>query len=228
MEFNMSRLTNDVADKLARYGLFGLFLYFLVSAFVSLPVFWNLAVPLFLVGLMGIGYFSTQHKMNFWMGDGERKLEGIWNAYVVCPSPSSSMLNTLFKQKITPQDIEGLYFQTWDLKNDYFEHQLQKNLQKLHIADQVDLEFVGYGDENDAKNIRGIFPNAKISFSAEKLSEHVNLIKLKNGDLFIWYEPVHQANGGDDRVYRPADGAFLIKSTNQVGAFAYYNSAKIH
>lgn len=224
----MLPFTNDVADKLARYGLLGLFLYFLVSAFVSLPVYWNLIVPLFFVGLMGVGYFSTQSKMNFWMSEGEKKLEGIWDAYVVCPSPSSSMLNTLFKQKITPQDIEELYFQTWDLKNDYFEHQLQKNLQELHIAGQVRLEFVGYGNDDDAKNIKQIFPSAEIYFSEKKLSEHVNLIKLKNGDLFIWYEPVHRANGNDDKVYRPADGAFLIKSTNQAGAFDYYNSAKTH
>ena len=105
------------------------------------------------------------------------------------PTPGKSMLEYIEKQGYGPIDIKEIYMMSYSLN-----HQYLVKSKFAEIMKDVDFKlnlFSGIGGQEDITTIKQFYLNANVNIVEHKLIEHYNIIHLKNGKTFVWYEPDH-------------------------------------
>lgn len=217
------------------YGF--LLLVVLFQAFRLIPENYQMLSLMIGLGMSGIGtLFSVRYVRKVFQieHDHKEKLSDISDkiSFVRRATPGDSFLKEAEKYKLNLKDIDTLYLQTGDICNEYmFKNlipQLQANSAKF---DKLKLVCAGYGDVTAKSKFKcnsATYDEFEIINvdTKEKLTEHFNVIKMKNGDMYVWYEPIHETPPLNNS---PALGAFFSKVREQERdrAMEIYNSALI-
>lgn len=137
-------------------------------------------------------------------------------AHIRKATPGQSLIKQFQIRRIKLNEISKMYLQTGALCDEY----LAKSFipQIVSVADELDsvqLICAGFGSEADCKKFNDIFeayevPNITMQcvLTSEHLTKHFNIIEMKDGRMFTWFEPEHKTPPVDKP---PSYGAFLSK-----------------
>lgn len=177
--------------------------WILISGGLSVDnfIFWSGNFTLF--GLFVFGMLNMKYK--------ERQISIQYGKVIASyadPKPFTSMINAISKEGYTANSIKEIDFISYDLKQscDYIKPMLKKI---VSANTEIHINIIGYGDINSCKSIEE--SNLTYFPIENKLDEHKNLIYMKDGKVFLWYEPSHKIENGIH--YFKGGGYFLNPKT---------------
>lgn len=126
------------------------------------------------------------------------------------PTPFTTMLSSVIKAGYKVEDIQHIDFMSYDLNQScsYLNDILPKIINK---NSNLKISFIGYGDKIKCSK----FKSEKISFTLidEKLTEHKNIITMRDGKSFLWYEPNHKIIDGKHYFL---NGGYFIEPKDEI------------
>jgi len=133
---------------------------------------------------------------------------GVQVAWLPNINPGSSMLNALEDRAGVPSpSISGLFIQTCELTHRYIMG-FKKELDFRGVHPDK-LEIVGMGHSRDREALEAAYEGkAEVACSAERLTEHFNILESPKG-TFVWFEPRHDVENGG--TFSPQDGGYLVR-----------------
>ncbi len=184
-------------DKLKKikYYRFWLLLLTLASLFSYLIAGWFYTNSYFL--LMFLPAIILHLYMNELTMNGRYNLELLWaNDFVGFekePKPGTTLLDLLKKNHVSVEKIKTMSLMACSLEHgcEYYLKKLSKELKDTTISI--------YGYYQGSMDIKKC-SESNITFYQTKniLTEHINLIRIKDDELFICYEPEHIVIGKED------------------------------
>jgi hypothetical protein len=122
------------------------------------------------------------------------------------PKPLTTMLDALMENGNKISDIKEITFISSDLEHTCKYLANSKSANFLFSKNKnLKINLIGYS-ENKNINCKNI--NININRTVKEINEHKNIIYMKNGNKFLWYEPHHSIK--NKRHYFP-QGAFFIE-----------------
>jgi len=126
------------------------------------------------------------------------------------PTPISSMVDALSLKGYKSSNVKQIDFMSYDLKESC---QYMKTFIPIIINDNDDISIniIGYGSKEDCQSLS----NKNLSYfpTNDRIEKHKNLIYMKNGETFLWYEPSHKIENGKHYF---KNGGYFIEPKEEV------------
>ena len=129
---------------------------------------------------------------------------------IVSPKPFTSMIAGLNRNGYKIEDIKKIEFMSYDLNQScaYIKPLIDKIILK---NSDIEIDFIGFGDKDSCDNLK--HKNIRYFYTDKQISEHKNLIYLKNGEVLLWYEPYHKIVNNRHHFKK---GAYLISPKDTI------------
>jgi hypothetical protein len=196
-------MLNKLRKEIFFISLYGLIFWMLVVAIFSLSdEILNIGILVFVVfsifGLSDYLYSKTRVGRQF----------GLIKAHYFSPKPLTTMLDSLVSNGYLIAEIDSIFSVSYDLKATCKYLDESKAAEYLFKKNkEIKFNIIGYSSDGIVYESEK-YPRILTQTTKDKLSEHKNIIIMKNGDTLLWYEPHHIIS---DRKHTFNQGAYLIK-----------------
>ncbi|SMM99210.1 hypothetical protein SPONL_450 [uncultured Candidatus Thioglobus sp.] len=194
--------------KLIKYGHYLLKYYFIFTLFAfilsALSGYTSENIGLIFVPVILL-YFYLNKIDSSKIGNFEIMLNNNEPFFEPQAHPGTTMMGMLKQQDITCEDIRSIQFMACSLQHwsKYYQEELIGQGYQLDKVERIEVyAFDSKTKVLAANNNVHFYPTKKI------LTRHTNLIHLKDGKMFICYEPEHIVINGEDRLKY---GSFLFE-----------------
>lgn len=184
---------------------YGFFVWLIIASFFHINDFY------FNIGVIGlvVYLFIYLYKLNKVKKNIELKFGKVLYNYNQ-PKPFTTMLSSAYQEGYRLKDIEKIDFISYDLNESY--KYIEPLIKKIVKKNQyINIDFIGYANQQDCINKQ--YDNINFFYTKKQLSEHKNLIYMKNGKIFLWYEPSHKIKNGKHYF---ENGGYFIEPKNNV------------
>jgi len=125
------------------------------------------------------------------------------------PTPGKSMFNALRTNGFEPEDIKEVFMMSYSLKHDYLTNsEFSRTMKNLNVKFNL---YGSYGTASDISKILNYYQQVEeIKNLNYHLTEHYNILDMKNGEVYIWYEPSHIVENNKD-ILNEGGYLFLAK-----------------
>jgi len=138
-----------------------------------------------------------------------RKFGGTILAFVQSPTPIDSLIGVMEQRGISVAGVKTFSMMSADVAGSIAYYQRTDHTKK-HLNEILDdcpnTSVVIYGPPDE---VEPILPHERMSIIriSERTTEHTNLITMRDGRFFVWYEPFHEIVNGRNYFTR---GAYLV------------------
>lgn len=176
-----------------------------ISALFGLSdIFIGYSLAVIMIVLIAVLFYMSYVKNNI-----QNKFGSVLYSYNQ-PTPFTTMLSSILKEGYKIEDIKHIDFMSYNLNQScsYLNNVLPKIINK---NSDLSISFIGYGDKIKCSK----FESSTISFTLidRKLTEHKNIITMRDGKSFLWYEPNHKIIDGKHYF---VNGGYFIEPKDEI------------